>query len=294
MYKTIFLTLIISMLVLGISAQNQNNDLEDDIDPIAMDLLMRFEAVSDSLLALRDQEVRDLYGFSDKDTLEEVAELLEIEKVDLWKSYLKLEAANKALDKMNLRNLGITPYQALLAQQYSIHGFTELSTLSEVASYKNMPIKKIRSLLGHKPLDESKDNSSLQVLEITPAEIEAITEDFDSKIIPYGWSVTGAGMLIVFSALLITSIIISQLKRVNITPKKEERHLVLNQKGKLVSKHNVDPNAAAAAITVLHLYQASIREQRKQLLTIKRTPTNQWRASQVMNMPNREHLRSRR
>lgn len=292
MYKTILLTLIISTLIFGVFAQN--NEEEEELEPIAQDLLMRIEAVSDSLLTLREQEVREQYGFSDKDKLEEVAELLEIENVDRWKSYLKLEAANKALDKISLRDLGITPYQTLLAQQYSIHRFTELSTMAEVAALYSIPIKSMRSLLGFNPLDESKDNFSLQALEISPADIVTMTTQFDTKIVPYGWSVTGAGMLIVFAALLIVSLIISQLKRVNIKPKKEEVHMVLNQKGKLVTRHNIDPNAVAAVIAVLHLYQTGIREHRKQLLTIKRTPTNQWRASQVMNMPNREHLRSRR
>ncbi|MCB5229948.1 MAG: OadG family protein [Candidatus Cloacimonetes bacterium] len=292
MYKTILLTLIISTLFFGVFAQN--NEEEEELEPIAQDLLMRIEAVSDSLLTLREQEVREQYGFSDKDKLEEVAELLEIENVDRWKSYLKLEAANKALDKISLRDLGITPYQTLLAKQYSIHRFTELSTMAEVAALYSIPIKSMRSLLGFDPLDEGKDNFSLQALEISTTDVVAMTTQFEAKTIPYGWSVTGAGMLIVFSALLIVSLIISQLKRVNIKPKKEEVHMVLNQKGKLVTRHNIDPNAVAAVIAVLHLYQTGIREHRKQLLTIKRTPTNQWRASQVMNMPNREHLRSRR
>lgn len=289
MYKTILLTLIISTLFFGVFAQN--NEEEEELEPIAQDLLMRIEAVSDSLLTLREQEVREQYGFSDKDKLEEVAELLEIENVDRWKSYLKLEAANKALDKISLRDLGITPYQTLLAKQYSIHRFTELSTMAEVAALYSIPIKSMRSLLGFDPLDEGKDNFSLQALEISTTVVVDLTTQFEAKTIPYGWSVTGAGMLIVFSALLIVSLIISQLKRVNIKPKKEEVHMVLNQKGKLVTRHNIDPNAVAAVIAVLHLYQTGIREHRKQLLTIKRTPTNQWRASQVMNMPNREHLR---
>jgi hypothetical protein len=70
---------------------------------------------------------------------------------------------------------------------------------------------------------------------------------------------------------------------------------VISAKGKLVSKPgDLDRNLIAAAITALHLYKQGIEERRRLLLTFKRTPTNQWRASAILNMPNRTILRQRR
>lgn len=263
--------------------------------PEQSDLQSSIAAVSDSLIRQRELEVRSEYGFSDADQLGEVATLLNIKHLDRWKSYLNIEPANKVLDRMSLRKLGITPYRALLAQQYSIYGFTELTTLSELAALKNIPIKKLRTMVAIPSLDRSKDAFSLQALELTPARADSLTQQFTDATLPYGMSVTIVGVLIVFSALLITSIIIGQLVHVNKKPKLEDRHLVIDRSGKLKSHgQHIDPNVIAAAITALHLYQQNIQERRKLMLTFKRTPTNQWRASQVLEMPNRELFRSRR
>lgn len=287
MLRKISLMIAVTVFACCLGAQNQAAN--------ALDLQSSIAAASDSLVRQRELEVRSEFGFSDTDRLDEVASILQIKDLNRWKSYLNVEPANKALDRMSLRRLGITPYKALLAQQYSIYGFTELSNLAELAALKNIPIKKLRALADIHSLDRSKDTWSLQALELSPAVMDSLCQQFSDASLPYGLSVTAVGMLIVFSALLITSIIIGQLMHVNKKPRLEDRHLMIDRSGKLISKHHhIDPNVVVAAITALHLYQTAIQERRKLLLTFKRTPTNQWRASQVLEMPNRELFRSRR
>lgn len=252
-------------------------------------------AIPDSLSMLREAEIMDEYGFTDRYKLIDVAKKLDIADLDKWKSYLNLEPGNKVLDEMSLRKLGITPYRALLAQQYSIHGFNELSTVSETAALKKIPIKKMRQLLGYDPLSGSRDKSSLQALGIKPDSIESISRNFDDHIMSYSVSVTIVGMLIVFSALLITSLIISQLFHFNVNPKPKDKTIVVSHSGILLNKpKGINSNVIAAAVIALHLYKLSIDERRKLVLTFKRTPTNQWRASSVMSMPNREFSNKRR
>jgi len=287
MTRSLILGFMLLCLTQGLMSQST--------DQAASNLQSSIVAASDSLVRQRDLEVRSEFGFSDADKLGEVAELLEIKHLDRWKSYLGIEPANKVLDGMSLRKLGITPYRTLLAQQYSIYGFTELSTLSELAALNNIPIKKLRSLLNIPSLDRSRDGFSLQALELSPAKMDSLTQQFNEDFVPYGLSLTVVGVLIVFSALLLTSIIISQLVHVNKKPKMEDRSLVIDKSGRLISRpHHADPNVIVAAITALHLYQTAFQERRKLLLTFRRTPTNQWRASQVLQMPNRELFRSRR
>jgi len=287
MSRNILILLVPLLMISGLHAQTQ--------EATAQDLQSSIAAASDSLVKQRELEVRSEYGFSETDQLDEVAKLLGIKDLARWKSYLGIEPANKVLDKMSLRKLGITPYKALLAKQFSIYGFTELTTMLELASLRNVPIKKLRNLVGINSLERGKDGFSMQALELDPAHMDSLTQQFNQGTLPYGLSVTAVGMLIVFSALLITSIIIGQLMRVNKKPRLEDRHLVIDRSGKLVSgHHNIDPDVVAAAITALHLYKTAIQERRRLLLTFKRTPTNQWRASQVLEMPNRELFRSRR
>lgn len=254
------------------------------------------QAVSDSLTLVREKEILSEYGFKDSNLLSEVAAKLEIQNLDSWKRYLGLEPENKKLDGMTLRKLGITPYRALLAQQFSVYGFTELSTLNEVAASLNMPIKKLKQQLNlANPGSRKWDSYSLQSQDISPEKIKALHDSFLANQLSYGVSVTLVGMLTVFSALLITSLVIRQLVHLNRPPKTTKPDLKLSPGGKVVAASaTLNKNMIAAIITALHIHQQSLEDRRKMALTFRRTPTNQWRASAVLSMPNREINAKRR
>lgn len=254
------------------------------------------QTISDSLALAREKEIISEYGFRDTATLSEVANKLQIEDIDRWKSYLGLEPHNEKLDKMSLRKLGITPYKALLAQQYSIYGFTELSTLEEVAAALKMPVKKIKQEIGlDKPNSPKWDSYSLQSLNLTPEDIKKIHREFEEKSLNFGLNVTLVGMLTVFTALLITSIIIGQLNHLNRPAKEKKADMKITPGGKVRSASaTLNHNVIAALVTTIFLYEQSLEEKRKIALTFKRTPTNQWRASAMLNMPNREMYLKRR
>lgn len=262
--------------------------LAQDIDPTSS------EAMIDSLSVAREQSILAEYGFRDSNTLAYVADKLEIADLARWKSALGLEPANKALDDMTLRRLELTPYRALIAKQTVEYGYNELSTLSEIAASLNMPLKKLKSMLGNNdPLDKTWDNRSIQALGINPEQIRAIHDEFEHDILLYGSSVTLVGMLVVFSALVITSLIIRQLVHLNVKTKSAPV-IKLSSDGKVKSAPNtLSRNVIVAAITALHIHRQEIEEQRRMVLTFRRTPTNQWRASAVLSMPNRE-LKARR
>lgn len=247
------------------------------------------------MLEQREKDLQDEYGYRDTDTLAEVAIALKVKDINKWKRYLSVEPNNPSLDNSTLRKLDITRYRAYLANQFCDYDFTELSTLNEIAAEKSVPIKKLRHLLGIPSLERARDNSSLQALGMSITQVDSLIADFKHDELPYGLSVTLVGMLVVFLALLITSIIISQLIHINKKPKTEDKRLVIDSRGKLIeAPDHLSNNLIAAAITALHIYKTSIEERRRLALTFKRTPTNQWRASAVSEMPNRELYRSRR
>jgi hypothetical protein len=196
---------------------------------------------------------------------------------------------------MPLKRLEITPYRAFLAQQTVLYGFNELNTLSEIAASLNMPLKKLKAMLGNDdPLDKSWDNMSIQALGIDLDTVTRTREEFAEGIVLYGSSVTLVGMLVVFSALVLTSLIISQLVHLN-REKTSARTISLSSDKKLKNApKSISRNVIAAAITALHIHEMELEERRKMVLTFRRTPTNQWRASAVLSMPNREMNSSRR
>lgn len=251
-------------------------------------------ALIDSLSESREQSILAEYGFRDTNTLSQVAQKLEIKNIDRWKSALGLEPANKALNDITLRRLEISPYRALLGKQTVEYGYNELSTVSEISASLSMPMKKLKAMLGNNdPLDKSWDNRSIQALNISPQRIKDIHDEFTQDVLIYGASVTLVGMLVVFSALLLTSIVIRQLVHLN-RAEQSTPVIKLGSEGKLkAAPKNLSRNVIVAAITALHIHQQEIEDKRRMVLTFRRTPTNQWRASAVLSMPNRE-LNSRR
>jgi len=246
-------------------------------------------AVSDSLTLVREQEVQSEYGFRDNDSLKYAAEKLDIDDLRAWKVALGLEPGNEVLDNMMLSKLEITPYRAVLAKQTVEYGFNELNTVSQIAAVLNIPNKKLRSLLGNDdPLDNSWDHQSIQALNIRPAQVREVQEGFNEDIVYFGLSVTMVGMLVVFSALLFTSIIISQLVHLSREKKRDKTITLDSDKAVKKAPKDLSRNVIVAAVTALHLHEMELEEKRKMVLTFRRTPANQWRASAILSMPNRE------
>ncbi len=287
MARIIVLTLLLLLSSMSLLAQEVEQ-------PSIEDLQIQIQAMSDSLLQLRESQVVSAYGIRDTDKLLDAAAKLEIADLASWKDYLGIEPNNEVLDQMSLRRLGITPYRALLAQQYSIYGFTELSTLGELAAQKQLPVKKVRQFAGIDSADKSFDNHSLQALDRSPQEMVAYENQFNRDKLRFGLTLLGIGVLMVFSALAITALVIGQLKHLNRQPKAATAQLVLSASSKVLARP-VDMNAdvIAAAIAALHLYKHEIEERRRLLLTFRRAGSDQWRGSAMLNMPNRHILRKR-
>lgn len=287
MPKRILFVLLILLGTFAMSAQ------EVELTGIE-ELQLQIQAVSDSLLKLRESEVSTSYGFKDTDKLKDVAAKLDITDLVHWKEYLGIEPGNEVLDSMSLRRLGITPYRAFLAQQYSIYGFTELSTLNELAAQKQLPVKKLRQFAGVDSSDKSFDNYSLQALSREPEALAAFEEDFNANIMNFGLTLLGFGVLIVFSALAITAVVISQLKLLNPKAKAAGGTISITKSGKVKSNpDDLNADVIAAAITAFHLHRQEIEDRRRLLLTFRRTRSDQWRSSVMLNMPNRDILRKR-
>lgn len=253
--------------------------------------------LADSVIVQRESEILEDFGIRDSSRLAEVAKVLKVQDIPRWKTYLKLEAANPKLDEKSLRQLGITPYTAFLASQSALYGYSELSTLQEVAAVLSIPIKKLKAMLGEglDPNSKAKDNRSLQSLDLSPEMIESKAKEFKDNLLNYGLALTLIGMLVVFSALLITSIVISQLIHMNKAEKKAPAEIRITSSGKLLKvPHDMNLDVIAAAITALHIYETTIKERRRLQLTFNRNSVNTWHNSAALNMPNSEFTRRRR
>ncbi|HNX36940.1 MAG TPA: OadG family protein [Candidatus Cloacimonadota bacterium] len=286
------LTLIIALLALIITVFGKPLHQDNPAEASHMNVA----SLADSVVVQREQQIFEDYGIRESSTLREVAQLLKVKDLQRLKQSLGLEAANVKLDNRSLKQLGITPYSAFLASQTAKYGFSELSTVSDVAAKLNMPIKKLKQKLGHglDPLTRDKDSRSLQSLDISPETVMQVNKQFLDNGINYSITLTVIGMLVVFFALLITSIIIGQLVHLNTREKKPVREIRISQSGKVISApKDLNMDVIAAAIAALHIYEHTISERRRLVLTFGRNNFSQWRASASLNMPNRQFNRKR-
>ncbi|MDD3536379.1 MAG: OadG family protein [Candidatus Cloacimonetes bacterium] len=277
---------IILLLIAGVWLAAQEIDLSE------IEGFENIAALIDSLSQAREQSIFAEYGFRDTDILAYAAEKLEIEpeNYNKWKAALGLEPANKTLDNMPLRRLEITPYRALLAKQTVHYGYNELSTLVEISESLVFPIKRLKRELDLDPLDKKYNNRSIQSLNVSVDRIQQIENEFQENSLKYGASLTLVGMLVVFFALLITSLIISQLVHLNRTKApKATPTIKIAPDGKVKSApKTLSQGVIVAAIAALHIHQEEIEAKRRMVLTFRRTPANQWRASSMLNMPNKD------
>jgi hypothetical protein len=246
-------------------------------------------AISDSLLKSIVARVREEFGVTETSTLEQTAKLLEVDLLTL-KKQLGLDVRNSKLDTMRLRQLGVSTYQILLAQQTIEYGFNDISTLAFISAKFNVPIKKLKFLLGLDANDPTLNNRSIQSIDISLGQVRDAIVEFEETLYSTGANIILVGMLVVFASLFFTSVIIMQLRHLNfarqdkITPPK----IKLNADGKLLSAHpNVSHNEIVAVITAMHIYRMKLLERRHLNLTFQRDKANYWRAAGIIAMPNR-------
>lgn len=181
-------------------------------------------------------------------------------------------------------------------------------TMKAVADSINMPVKKLKAMLAPelKKYGESNpeyasyqtqnrkwDDLSLSELNIPPAIIAEKFDEFTKETLPFGYSVTAVGILVVFASLLLISILIAQFQHIEKTKdikvkKKKTTKTVDTPVGKITGPESaISSNAIVAVIAALHKHKLSVEERVKIQMTFSRTPVNMWSASAKMDMPNR-------
>lgn len=192
---------------------------------------------------------------------------------------------------------------------------TKNATLLRIAQTVNMPVKSLKLSLsdvfdqyklnnpdfaGHPTQDRVWDNLSLEELQVSPATIAKLHDEFVGRVLNYGGSVTLAGMSIVFISLLLISVIVSRLQYLG---KRSSKKTDSKEKGKTKtvktpignvtgSTDGMSANAIVAVITALHKHKSSVEERVKIQMTFSRTPVNMWSASAKLSMPNKIYNKS--
>ncbi len=246
-------------------------------------------AMSDSLLKIIEARLKTEYGITDSNTLKEAADSLQLNLTAL-KEQLGLDADNTRLDKMRLRQLGIPVYSILLAQETLHYGFNDTNTLRQISEQHKIPLKRLKYLLGLDPVDQTLNDRTIQSLNLPIDSVLSAQDKFRATLGTMGNNIILVGIIVVFSALFITSIIILQLKHINLLTqdKPAQDHTKAKKPGALLSTHpTVTNDEIVAAISALEIHRYQLEERRRLALTFRRGSARIWRAVGLLNMPNR-------
>ena len=183
-YLFIILALFALCLVLPLSAQS------DESEDIAVDRQI------------------ELYGISENNTIKQVAEIVDI-SVDDLKKHFKIDPRISNSQNRTLKSFQIDPEKVIIFKDDTQYGFNHNYTLFDICDKLDIPKKKMLEYLGLGIQDQTNYTKRLHELGKTPADIIKINEQFwrHTRVCCI---LTILGMLVVFAALFVTSII-SQL-----------------------------------------------------------------------------------
>lgn len=276
---------------------------------IAM-MLLAFGSVSlfaqeqDSTDVIASHQI-ELFGFSENFTLGQAAEKVNL-PVDSLRVHFKLNKADMKIAGRTLKILRLDPEDIVKYKDDLTYNFNHGFTLKETAKFQCIPIKKLLEYLKLPIQDKSNYDKTLLELNIKPSMIIDIKKEFDSNLKNFGAILTMLGMLVVFLALAITALVLTQLIHLNKMKGSGHAHgskdasstnsSVTTPIGKIKAPRPEDLSSAAivAVITAIHLRMNELEEEGKIMLTWRRANVSMWQATGKVQFPNSQYYQNKR
>ena len=189
----------------------------------------------------------------------------------------------------------INPLQGLY-EKISVYEYSAEDTIAELSLNLSIPASKLIEFF-ELPIETDR-GLTLAELNISADDVEAARQKFRKTIWGFSWNIVLVGMLVIFSSLSLTGLLIGALSRAVIFSERPAK-TAKSAKGKTEDREakriKVDDlksrdsgyNAVIAAITALHFHLKEAEEISKMTLSWKREPISVWRTSGKLDMPNR-------
>lgn len=165
--------------------------------------------------------------------------------------------------------------------------YTPQKSLLEISRESEIPVKKWIQYL-ELPQNTNAE-TTLSQLKLSQKKLDKAFDLYLENEKTFYAGVVVVGMLIVFTSLIITGMLISQLE--HFSKKKSKKKTVKTSVGKVTGPaEHISSSAIVAAITAVYLHEIEVEEQNKLLLTWKRAPLSVWKTAKLM--PNNAVLRN--
>jgi len=261
-------------------------------------ILLSFTALTaqenDSTDVVAENQI-ELFGISENFTLGQAATTVNL-PVDSLVVHFKLNKNDNRITGRKLTALRINPEDIVKYKDDITFGFNHSMTLYDCAKFNKVPIKKLLEYLNLPIQDKTNYTKTLIDLKIKPSLIIEKVKFFDTKKMELGAILTILGMLVVFAALAITALVLTQMIHLNKMGKSSGHGhsqpvttaSVQTPVGKIKAPRPEDLSSAAivAVITAIHLRTQELEEENKLMLTWKRANVSMWQASGKVQFPN--------
>jgi Na+-transporting methylmalonyl-CoA/oxaloacetate decarboxylase gamma subunit len=204
-----------------------------------------------------------------------------------FETRFQLRLDDPDLDRFTLAEHDVSLDDVYQYFTYLEYGFDDFTTLGEVALIIKVPLNELVKYLRLNPLN---DNSGVTIREARAEALDIldIMDNFNENTLEFLSTIILLGMGVVFVALIVTSVIISQSaffsKKTEIMEKPAVAQTAVGEIS-TVSADYLREDDIAAVIAVIHKLKMDHVSETKIMLTWKRANVTMWRASGKIEMP---------
>ena len=225
------------------------------------------------------ETLHEHFNLNENMTIKAVTDTLCI-SLTAFKDAFTLDKTNHRIDRRSLKQLNID-----LENVYQHYDSIKLNAQSQ---HLKMPFKVLAKILDVPQKDPKSRELTLGELRQTKGILDfgQIQKDFENNKYEYTGTLIVLGLLVVFFALLMTSLVISKMGVLVHTKKDTKLASVVTPIGRvLAKKENLSPDAVIAVIMAIHRHKMQSIADHQIILTWRRANINMWKASTKTDLP---------
>ena len=252
----------------------------------------------EEILTTLPPRMHELFALESSMSIQYVSEMMAI-PLNRFISYFRINMRDPRILESSLESQHITVDQVYQLYCIDIYGYNDDSTLYEVSQLFHIPFKRFAGYLGVDPQDAR--NRSMTVRESGHETLDMFqyNERFKHETLNFNSTLIVMGMFVVFTAMLIISLIISKL---TVFEKKTKEIVkiattpigtIKTESTEHLALINLE-DCVCAIVAAVHRFKSEVASDHKILLTYRRIDVSMWQASGKVEMPNKHFDMMRR
>jgi hypothetical protein len=230
--------------------------------------------------------LHEIYNLDIQMPIKVIADTLGLAVSKIKESLLPTIRIDENIDNRNLISLNLSLddiYQLYLTEKYEYNDF---SKIGDVAKIIDVPYSKLATYLNLDPQNQANRLLTIRDIRRETLDLNDIKQDFDNDKLIHSSYLMVLCMIVIFIALLLTSIIISQLVLISRKTSEADPASIISKVGRIITdkSEHLHGNAIVAVIATIEKLKADTVTESRIMMTFRRTQVNMWHASGKVEM----------